>query len=214
MATTLLRLTAEQLDLIKFAVLSNTTVSILKGSLIDHYDQPVFGTITNKYLNRFAIRNTRKALASFQLNPQSKSMYHPLPLGYSVYHHFRRSPCPKIVFKELSCKQYVSQFHPPVNQENHQPEKKHHKPEEDMVQFSHNIPNAVNCQRRGTSPLQPTAYTETPLKTPSFNLGAIGLHNTSDLPSLATRVEVNMDSEAVPTSLLEFNKNVHGTVCE
>jgi hypothetical protein len=31
---------------------------------------------------------------------------------------------------------------------------------------------------------------------------------------LATRAEVNMDSEAVPTSLLEFNKNVHGTVCD
>jgi hypothetical protein len=65
MATPSPRLTAEQLDLIKFAVLSNATVSILKGSLIDHYDQPVFGTITNKYLNRVAIRNTRKALASF-----------------------------------------------------------------------------------------------------------------------------------------------------
>ena len=82
-----------------------------------------------------------------------------------------------------------------------------------MVQFSHNIPNAVNRQGRGTSPLQPTAYAEAPLKTPLFDRGAIGLHNTSDLPSLATRAEVNMDSEAVPTSLLEFNKNVHGTVC-
>ena len=74
--------------------------------------------------------------------------------------------------------------------------------------------NAVNCQGQGTSPLQPTAYAETPLKTMPFDPGAIGLHNTSDLPSLATRAEVNMDSEAVPTSLLEFNKNVHGTVCE
>ena len=83
-----------------------------------------------------------------------------------------------------------------------------------MVQFSHNIPIAVNRQGRGTSPLQPTAYAEAPLKTPLFDRGAIGLHNTSDSPSLATRAEVNMDSEAVPTSLLEFNKNVHGTVCD
>ena len=50
--------------------------------------------------------------------------------------------------------------------------------------------------------------------TPSFNHGAIELHTTSDLPSLATRVEFNMDSEAVPMSTLEFNKIVHGTVCE
>jgi hypothetical protein len=86
------RLTAEQFDLIKYAVLSNTTVSRLKGSLIDHYDQPVFGTISTKYLNRVAIRNTRKALASFELNPQGKAKYQPLPSGYSVYHHFQCSP--------------------------------------------------------------------------------------------------------------------------
>jgi hypothetical protein len=214
METTSPRLTAEQSDLIKYAILVNATVSQLKGSLVDHYDQPVFGTITTKYLNRVAVTNIRKALASFQLNPNGKSKYRPLPQGYSVYHHFRRSPSPKFVFKELTRKQYDSQFHPPVNQENHLPENQHHKPEEDMVQFSHNIPNAVNRQGRGTSPLQPTAYAEAPLKTPLFDRGAIGLHNTSDLPSLATRAEVNMDSEAVSTSLLEFNKNVHGTVCD
>ncbi len=214
METTSPRLTAEQSDLIKYAILVNATVSQLKGSLVDHYDQPVFGTITTKYLNRVAVTNIRKALASFQLNPNGKSKYRPLPQGYSVYHHFRRSPSPKFVFKELTRKQYDSQFHPPVNQENHLPENQHHKPEEDMVQFSHNIPNAVNRQGRGTSPLQPTAYAEAPHKTPLFDRGAIGLHNTSDSPSLATRADVNMDSEAVPTSLLEFNKNVHGTVCD
>ena len=50
--------------------------------------------------------------------------------------------------------------------------------------------------------------------TPSFNHGAIALTDTSDLPSSSTRVEVNMDSEAVPMSPLDFNKNVHGTLCE
>jgi hypothetical protein len=46
LATSSPRITAEQFDLIKYAVLANTTVSRLKGSLIDHYDQPVFGTIS------------------------------------------------------------------------------------------------------------------------------------------------------------------------
>ncbi len=208
------RLTLEQLDLIKYAVLANTTVGQLRGSLIDLYDQPVFGQISTKYLNRVAVRNVRKALAAFQLNPKGKSKYRPLPWGYCVYHWFWSSPCAKILFKELTLEQYDSQFHPPVNQENHLPENQHHKQEEDMVKFSHSIPNAFNCQWQGTSPLQPTAYTEAPLKMLSFNCGAIELHNTSDFPSLATRVKVDMDSEDVPSSPLEFNKNVHGTVCE
>ena len=88
MATSLQHLTAEQLNLIKYAVLVNSTVSRLKGSLVDHYDQPVFGTIYTKYLNRVAVTNIRKALASFQLNPKGKSKYQPLPQGYSVYRHF------------------------------------------------------------------------------------------------------------------------------
>jgi hypothetical protein len=83
-----------------------------------------------------------------------------------------------------------------------------------MVRFSHNIPNSVNRQGRGTSPLQPTAYEEAPFETPLFDREAIGLHNTSDLTSLATKAEVSMDSDGVPTSILEFNKNVHGTVCD
>ena len=75
METTSSRLTAEQSDLIKYAILVNATVSQLKSSLVDHYDQQVFGTITTKYLNRVAVTNIRKALASFQLNPHGKSKY-------------------------------------------------------------------------------------------------------------------------------------------
>ena len=39
METSLPRLTADQFDLIKYTILANTTVSRLKGSHADHYDQ-------------------------------------------------------------------------------------------------------------------------------------------------------------------------------
>ena len=122
MVTSSPSLTAQQLDLIKYAVLTNTTVATLRSSLVDLYEQPVFGPISTKYLNRVAIRNVRKALASFQLNPKGKSKYQHLPQGYCVYHQFRHLPLPKFIYKELTLKQYESQFYPPVNQENHLPE--------------------------------------------------------------------------------------------
>ncbi len=172
METTKPRLTAEQIDVIKYAILANATITQLKSSLVDHYDQPVFGEISTKYLNRIVVTNIRKSLAFYQLNPTGKSKYRPLPQGYSVYHNFRRSRSPKFIFKELTPKQHDSQFHPPLKQ---LPEKADHKPAEDMVRFSHNIPNSVNRQGRGTSPLQPTAYEEAPFETPLFDREAIGL---------------------------------------
>ena len=46
------RLSADQLDLIKYAAHPKSSIVALRSSLIDYNKQPVFGPITIKYLNR------------------------------------------------------------------------------------------------------------------------------------------------------------------
>lgn len=117
------------------------------------------------------------------------------------------------VFKELIPKQYQSQFNLPENQDDHPPENQNDNQEDNMVQFRNNIP-CFNHRGQATSPPQPTPYAVPLIKTPPFNCGVSELPYNSDLLSSATKVEVNMESEAFPMSSFKFNKNVNGIVCE
>lgn len=143
MSTSTPCLTADQLNLKKYAVLTKSSIVALRSSLNNYYTQPVFGPITTKYLNRVVVKKVRKSLALFQLNPNGKSKNQPLTQGYCVYNQFQHLTHPTTVFKELTPGQYQSQFYPPENQDDNQ--------EDDMVQFSLNIPNSFNIQEEAIS---------------------------------------------------------------
>ena len=111
------RLDSGQRDLIKYAVLTNTSIVDLRHNLIDDYDRPVFDFpffFTAKYLNRVALSITKRVLDKFRRNyPNSKFKYLPLTMGYSVYHFYHQAPKSTIRFKDIIINLHPSQFYPP-----------------------------------------------------------------------------------------------------
>lgn len=200
------RLDSCQRDLIKYAVLTNTSIVDLRQNLVDDYDRPVFDFpffFTTKYLNRVALSNTKRTLDKFRRNPNGKSKYLPLATGYSVYHFYHQAPKSTIRFKDISRQLHLSQFCPPPQGNSDK---------QNMVGFSHL--NNVRHQGPGFSP--PSASTLRSFssinRTAGFQLAPAA---SAALSSLATRVEVRTESsEPSSTQAFQFNVNVHGQTCD
>ena len=123
-------LNEHQLDVIKYATVTDTSIVDLRNNLIDECNRSVFDypvIFNTTYLNKVALTNTRRALDKFRRNPNSKSKYCPLALGYSVYHTYYPARGSTTRFPDINIGLYKSQFC--------QPQDKFHN--ESMVGFSH-----------------------------------------------------------------------------
>jgi hypothetical protein len=78
-------LTEEQLNLIRYCILMETPIPVLKASLVDHRDKDVFNGIGNTWLLRGPLSNQRRALISYKTNPRGKSTWVVLPTGWHPY---------------------------------------------------------------------------------------------------------------------------------
>lgn len=198
------RLNAHQLDIIKYAAVTDTSIIDLRNNLVDECNRSVFDypvVFNTTYLNRVALSNTRRALDKFRRNPNGKSKYRPLPLGYSVYHTYYSARGSTTRFPDINIGLYESQFC--------QPQNKFHN--ESMVGFSH-LHN-VRHHAGFSSPSASTLHS-----VPSMNR-TTGVNHaplaSAALSSLATKVDVRTDSsEPNPTQVFQFNVNVHGQTCD
>ena len=198
------RLNAHQLDVIKYAAVTDTSIVDLRNNLVNECDRSVFDypvVFNTKYLNKVSLTNTRRALDKFRRNPNGKSKYRPLPVGYSLYHTYYPAPGSTIRFPDISRGLYQSQFCRPEDDSNNK----------SMVGFSH-LHN-VRHHAVFSSPSASTLHSA-----PSMNR-TTGLSHapvaSAALSSFATRVEVRTDSsEPNPTQVFQFNVNVHGQICD
>jgi hypothetical protein len=141
------KLDIHQINVAKYALLTNRSINSIRQDLFSHYDNPIYDKpqlIPTKYLNRVVITNLKTSLKSFQQNPQGRSTYKPLPEGYSPlqhYHYHLRHGCNYQQYLPLTQAQFNSQFEPPTAAPSVEPEEDkdddYHSANNNMVRFSH-----------------------------------------------------------------------------
>lgn len=118
MASASKALSKQQLDLIRYCIITETPIPVLRKLLVDRRDKDVFDSIDNTWLLRGPVSNQRRALISYKTNPRGRSTWVVLPTGWHPYFNYDASESSGgRVLDPITTEQHQFQLTPPTAEE-------------------------------------------------------------------------------------------------